>query len=292
MTAAFDSVDDLLFQAGRASPDRPAVHQDGQVLSFRELDALVGRTAAYLAMRGLGHGTRVGIAFGNSIDHAILILACFRAGTVYVPIDWRARPAEAERLYDDFGLAACLVEPGHRLDRLAGAIPVDENWHAAVAAAEPYAGKVAGGNDWLLINLSSGTTSRAKGAVITHDQYIRRMASYRRTLGAVGGGKFLSMLPMSFSAGRNFLCYNLSIGNTVVIDKPLLSPAEIVERIDRHGITSIFLPPVTIRGLLGLATSGRTPVPGLKQLVSGTDKLTPAEKRDIAARLCPEFTMI
>ncbi|HUG55218.1 MAG TPA: AMP-binding protein, partial [Vicinamibacteria bacterium] len=55
----------LMEGPARTTPDRPAIHQGGQVLTYRELDERCDRVAAGLDALGIQPGERVALLYGN-----------------------------------------------------------------------------------------------------------------------------------------------------------------------------------------------------------------------------------
>ncbi len=71
------------------NPDGEALVCADQRLTYRELDAEVGRVAAGLAARGVGKGDRVALLLGNRIEFVVLIFAVSRLGAIWVPLNIR-----------------------------------------------------------------------------------------------------------------------------------------------------------------------------------------------------------
>jgi len=83
-------VQDILEDAARTWPDRPALDFAGRVLSYRELDRLVDQMAVGLQGLGVGPGVHVGIYLPNTPHYFIAFFAILKAGGVvvnYSPLD-------------------------------------------------------------------------------------------------------------------------------------------------------------------------------------------------------------
>ncbi|SEN89924.1 non-ribosomal peptide synthetase [Actinacidiphila rubida] len=88
--------DDLTARFLRAAADHPhrvAVRAQDGALDFAELDARTAGLAATLAAHGAGRGSRVGVHLRRTTDLLVALLAVWRAGAAYVPLD-PAYPAE------------------------------------------------------------------------------------------------------------------------------------------------------------------------------------------------------
>ncbi len=73
-------------QAAR-SPDAPAVLFEGMRLSYAELNARANRLARRLMAAGVGPEVPVGVCMERSLELAVAVLGCLKAGGVCVPLD-------------------------------------------------------------------------------------------------------------------------------------------------------------------------------------------------------------
>ncbi len=83
-------VHNILEDASRTWPDRPALDMAGRVLSYRELDHLADQMAVGLQGLGVGPGVHVGIYLPNTPHYFIAFFAILKAGGVvvnYSPLD-------------------------------------------------------------------------------------------------------------------------------------------------------------------------------------------------------------
>ncbi|SNR84595.1 long-chain acyl-CoA synthetase [Geodermatophilus saharensis] len=151
----------LVRAAAAARPDAPAVVDGATRLTWAELDALVDRTAAGLAARGLTRGDRVAVQLPNGVDWLRAALGALRAGLVVVPVNTAYTDPELEHVLRDSG-AALLVAATAR-EPLAG-VPV-------VAGPPEADGPPPADDDDpaapALLAYTSGTTGRPRGAVLT-----------------------------------------------------------------------------------------------------------------------------
>ena len=83
-----DSIPRMLEQACRRFPDRPSFHNLGRTLTFRELDELTRRFAAYLQKDlRLDRGDRVAIMLPNLLQYPVALYGALRAGLVVVNVN-------------------------------------------------------------------------------------------------------------------------------------------------------------------------------------------------------------
>ena len=271
----------------RAVPDRPAIVHGERVVLFRDLDALVSRTAAHLYSLGLSQGDVAGVALKDSIEHLVILAGMARAGIVILPLDWRWTPAEQERVVAHFGAKKVLVEPGRPGLNGIECIAVDPSWNEKVNRSNPNL-SFPEGDLPLLMSLSSGTTGRPKGPRIRHSQFLARYRVFWINLGFNSQDRFLSATPFYYGGGRTFPLTMLYSGGTVFMLPPPYEPEELCEAVKKYRISSIFLVPTLIRRLLTLPPEKLAPIRALRLLLSSGSALHAEERRALRA-LCPGF---
>ena len=284
---------DALVHHVRARPDQPAVIAGERVLLYRDLDGLVRRWAAHLTALGLRQGDVLGIALRDSVEHLMALWAAARMGAVALPMDWRWTPAEQQAVATRFRARLVLAEPeAPPLEGLRG-VAMDAAFAAAVEAAPadlPFPSGEACGALPLLMSLSSGTTGRPKGPVVTHQHFLRRFWTHWIDLGLNSREIYVSATPMYFGGGRTFTMSLMFSGGTAVLFPPPYKPQELAAEIARRNATSAFLVPTLLRRLLDLDPAQAAPIRRMRLLLSSGAPLHPWERVAIRDRLCAGFS--
>ena len=123
---------DLLAAGLAASPDEVAIVSADERMTWRELEEASLRLAGgYLAL-GLEPGDRVASLMPNRIGLAVHYLACFKAGLVATPLNYRYTPREIDHALEVSG-AAALVAHAERGDDLAASALVGGLPHGIIS---------------------------------------------------------------------------------------------------------------------------------------------------------------
>jgi fatty-acyl-CoA synthase len=193
------TVDRILRDRARTTPDRVAIDERGRRWTYRELDERSDVLAT-----GLARGERVSTLTGSTGAHVAVFFACAKAGAILHPISWRLSPAEVAYQLDDAEPSFFLVEEEHR--ELGDAAlaqarvepapnpPCDTVSHAQFGPCD---------DDGLLLIYTSGTTGKPKGALLTHANCFWTNLSFDLATGIRGDDVVLQVLPQFHCGGWN-----------------------------------------------------------------------------------------
>ncbi|MER5356117.1 amino acid adenylation domain-containing protein [Kitasatospora sp. NPDC002551] len=165
-------VPELFEERAAAVPGATALADAGGTLSFAELDARANRLAHHLRGLGVGPETVVGVLLGRTVDLPATLLAVWKAGGAYLPLD-PAFPAERVRtVLDDAGAPVLVTDAAHgaRTGAVPGVHHVLVDAHAAALAGEPASrpDRTTDTDRLAYVIYTSGSTGRPKGVQVTH----------------------------------------------------------------------------------------------------------------------------
>jgi fatty-acyl-CoA synthase len=250
---AFPStVGQVLTRSARRHPQRTALVFEDRRWSYSELEAAVGRVAAQLLASGLRAGDRVAAYGKNSDAYLALYLGCARAGLVHVPVNFNATGDELAYLLTQSEPSLLVVDAA--LNERVEAIASRLHDPRRIATAEVlswmtnlegpvHAEAVVSDGDLVQLLYTSGTTSRPKGAMMTHRALVHEYVSAILGLELTDRDVALHSLPLYHSAQLHvFLMPALAVGAT-----NFLAAAPDVEAMFEHvehaGVNAVFLPP-------------------------------------------------
>ncbi|MER7186876.1 amino acid adenylation domain-containing protein, partial [Streptomyces hyaluromycini] len=202
------------------APDAVAVVCDGVRVSYAEVEARANRLARYLTGLGVGAESVVGLCLPRGVDMVVALLAVWKAGGAYLPID-PEYPVERISFMLSDARAAVLVGTEDILDELpAVRVPVvalDDPQVAAVVSS------VAGGpldvsvvpGQLAYVIYTSGSTGTPKGVGVTHGGLANYVVWAAGEYGPAAGGAVL----------HSSLAFDLTVTSVVV---PLVAGSVVV----------------------------------------------------------------
>ncbi len=264
--------------------DKTAIEFQHERISYLELWQRLQGYAAYLHERGIRAGDRVGLALKEHPCHLILHYALARLGAVILPVDQRWTSTEKAATAAAFNAKLLILEGDAEMPAGCETLALNNKW----LKTEP--GRLPPMPDHadlpLLISLSSGTTGKPKGTLVTHEQMYQRFVSQWVTIGFNSQDRFLGLTPLFFGAGRSFGMAFLAARATVILDPPPHEPHELINALNMSHATASFLVPAQLRGLAPLYQKGLL-LPGLKKLLISGAALYPPEAREIRRKVNP-----
>ncbi|MDB4931039.1 MAG: menE, partial [Myxococcaceae bacterium] len=220
----------------RGGSNDVALIADDRQLTFAELGQLGGNFIAALAASGVRRGDRVALRGSSRAETVVALLAMAQAGVVAVLVHPRLTASEAAGLIDDAEVARALDDAA--VDALLRD-GVKRPWPALPA---PVLG------DPLAMIYTSGTSGRAKAAVLTHGSFAHSAEANWRHLGRRADDRWVASLPLAHVGGLSVLTRCLAAGRPVAL-LPRFDAAAVLAAV-RAGGTIVSVVPTMLRALL------------------------------------------
>jgi len=128
----------LLDHQAIRKPDHPAIVENGESPSCRDLAMRLRQWAGALENTGLKAGDVIAVGLTDSADHIVMNWAVARMGAVILPVDHRWTDAEKANVIKGFGAKALISERVEGLSVMT--VWLNEDFRAR--AAESDVGKV------------------------------------------------------------------------------------------------------------------------------------------------------
>lgn len=252
----------LISAWGQERPDRLALDDGNERLTWAETAELVERIAAQLQADGLQKGQAVAILGTSTLRYALAYLGAIRAGGCAAPLTTSATPAQLEAMLKDSGAMHLFIDapklsdladrdlPAGKivmLDAPLGGRPDIFEWMAATGTkAVPHG---CGPKDPFNIIYSSGTTGTPKG--IVHSRQMRWLHATVGTNTGYGEADAASFAatPLYSNTTLAIVIPTLAYGGTLHI-MPKFDVTGYLERAQAHRITHTMLVPVQYKRLM------------------------------------------
>ncbi|WP_245634430.1 AMP-binding protein [Janibacter corallicola] len=279
-------------------PDQPATPLED--VTYARMRQLARAQAAHLDSLGIEVGDRVAVVSHNSARLLTSFFGVAGSGRVLVPINFRLAPEEVKFIVEHSGARVLYVDP--ELTSIINEVRAehtfvlgeDEHLFGDIdpATAEP--------RPWepdesaiATINYTSGTTARPKGVRITHRNIWTNAVTFGLHAGFSDRDVYLHTLPMFHANGWGIPFTTTGVGaQHIVIRK--IDGAEILRRVERHGITVMCAAPAVVNAVLDAARDWEGEIPGrgrVRIIVAGAPPPT-ATIAQVETELGWEFVQI
>jgi fatty-acyl-CoA synthase len=244
-------------------PDQPAASLG--TLTYGELGELAGRQAAKLDELGVSVGDRVAIVSHNSARLLTSFFGVSGWGRVLVPINFRLRPDEVSYIVEHSGARVLIVDPelddalAHVKAEFRFVLGQDDDLFAP-EGVEPRPWEP-DENATACINYTSGTTARPKGVQITHRNIWVNGVTFALHAGVTDRDVYLHTLPMFHANGWGMPFAMTGLGVPQIVLRKV-DGAEILRRIEQHGVTVLCAAPAVAAAVLEAAQTWEGEIPG------------------------------
>ena len=209
-----------------------AVHGD-QRLTYRQLNGRANRLARALLARGLCREAVVAVVTERNLDWMAAVLAIFKAGGAYLPIEPHFPPDRIARTLSRAGCRLVLTERGSTatLDEALASLSGIQTLFIDAAYEEDHADgdlRVAVAPDQLAyIYFTSGSTGEPKGAMCEHAGMLNHVFAKIHDLGIGEGRVVAQTAPQCFDISLWQLVSALLVGGrTLVIEQEAILDAK------------------------------------------------------------------
>ena len=226
---------DLILEQVQARPEQIAVRFGEASLNYGQLAGRVEALVATLHASGVKHGDRVGILMKRSLNLIPALLATWRVGALYVPMDIGFPKNQLSYMLSAANIHVVLT------NREFLAL-LDEETHATGVCLEDVNSQVepaltnissAHGSDSAIIFFTSGSTGKPKGVEIRHSALLNCLLATKEYLQFTPQSSMLALTTASFDISTNELLMPLISGGCVDVAEDGLAAngLELAERI-------------------------------------------------------------
>lgn len=285
------------------TPDKIAVVCEDKQMTYAELNARANQLARHLQTLSVGPETLCGICVERSIEMVVSVLAVFKAGAAYVPLDpaypkdrlaYMLRDAKPKLLIMQKQLLNDLPE------NQAKVVLIDAEQSEIFKQKDENLSVEAKPENLAYLIYTSGSTGNPKGVMISHGNLGNYVQSLPASLGMKDSDCYLHTASISFSSSVRQMMVPLANGATVMIAKTerIRNPLSLFELIKQQKATILDFVPSFWRSCLYALDN--TTTEELQELTDNTVRLAlsaseplPADiPRELRAKFKPEVKLI
>jgi len=267
------TINDFLDRALAVYPDRVAVVDEPDqpaapmpTITYREVGEIRRQMGVAMDEMGIPMGARVAMVSHNSARLLTSFYGVSGNGRVFVPINFRLSAEEVGYIIEHSGAEALLIDP-ELADALAD-VPCERKWILGPESDAAWLGRDGEPVTWepdedatASINYTSGTTARPKGVEQTHRARWTNAVTFGWHTTVTDRDVYLHTLPMFHCDGWGMLYTVCAMGvKHIVIRK--IEGAEILRRVEEHGVTLMCGAPAVVAAVLDAAKEWDGEIPG------------------------------
>ena len=261
----------LVEDVAAARPDALAVlDHDGTEHTYGRLDARADALAHRLRHHGAGPGAVVGVCLPRGIDLVTTLLAVWKAGAAFVPLEPDLPPARLAAVLGD--AAPPVVVAGAAHATRFGVPVVDPGADGPSGGGPPPAEPLPGDLAYLLH--TSGSTGEPKGVRVPHRGVHNRIAWMQDAHPIGPGDRVLQKTPYGFDVAVWEFFWPLTTGAAIVVTAPdgHRDPHHLHRVLTDRGVTTAHFVPTMLGRFLDAVTG---PLPGLRRVFCSGEALPP-----------------
>jgi fatty-acyl-CoA synthase len=247
--------------------EKEAVHCEGRVFTYNQLNERVNQLSSGLRDLGITKGDHIAYLAGNSLEMLEGFYGVFQLGAVMVPLNIRLKPddyvfilnhSESKVLFVDQDLYGLIEPVKNQLETIEHIIvhykdsetkEIDYDTWLASFPSGPFEREELDEDDLCSLLYTSGTTGNPKGVMLTHrNNYLHALTTMHH-LRVSDADVYLHVLPMFHVNGWGSPFYYTANGATHICSRKS-TPDSIFNLIQTHNVSVLHMAPTVLNALL------------------------------------------
>lgn len=226
-----------------------AVIHKGIHVSYKELNDQALKIANFLYKKGIRKGDKLAVMIPRSEKNILCVIAIFKIGAVYVPIDTDDSNERKECILKDSTSKYILVDSYsnsifHHME-----FNVDEILEIDQKIEFDFSKELPTKEDIACIMYTSGSSGKLKGVMIDHESLYDHTLSFAEYFRLNLKDKVMQQASLSFNTSIAEIFPILAVGGTLVIGESTKDPQEFLRQCEELGATVLNVDPLVLRYL-------------------------------------------
>ncbi|KAF2181844.1 amino acid adenylation [Zopfia rhizophila CBS 207.26] len=263
-----DCVHNIFREQVKLRPDAQAITSWDGSLTYKQLDQLTDRLAAYLAEKGVNPEYLVPMCFDKSMWTIVAMMSTLKAGGACVHLGRNSPIARMAEIIQQASASIVLTDSihKHKFEGVVEAIVIDQSLLMRLGSTSPLP-QVSPTNPAFVL-FTSGSTGKPKGVVVEHGSLCTSSRAHGTNRKVGPHTRLLQFAAYTFDVSVADIFTTLQRGGCICIPSEDERINDLPGAINRTNVNYGFLTP-TVAGMLDPKT-----VPGLKRLILGGELLT------------------
>ncbi|MBU4563623.1 MAG: AMP-binding protein [Proteobacteria bacterium] len=275
-------IGDIITYNAERYPQKLALVEEGQKLTYRELEERSNQLSRVLASRGLGSGHRVAVIEDTNINCIVASLGIIKTGAVLISINNLYGPKEIMKVLADCEPSALIMGPDHqeKVAQIKDHLPGVKHYFCfgdcgyGLNLTEEMSGMsgdamslAVSENQTFMILYTAGTTGEPKGAIYTHAAFWQNLLlTIIDTHGQSYDERWIGPIPLYHIGGFGTLLRIFLMSNTFYLKKKF-DPADYIKTIATEKITILYAYPTMINAMVHVPDGNRFDLSSLKLVI-------------------------
>ncbi|MFJ9632296.1 amino acid adenylation domain-containing protein [Streptomyces sp. NPDC091280] len=247
-------------------PDAVAAVRGERSWTYRELNSRANQLSRALLARGLTREGVVAVVMERTLDWMAAVLAVFKAGGVYLPVEPHFPADRVARVLERAGCELVLTEHGSdgSLDAPDRTLHVDEAYAEGHPDTNPGIEVTPG--QLAYIYFTSGSTGEPKGAMCEHAGFVNHVFAKLDDLGIGAGQVVAQTAPQCFDISLwQLVCAPLVGGRTLLVEQDvILDVPRFVDTIEAGRVDVLQVVPSYLEAVLAELERAPRALPALR----------------------------